>query len=72
MSEDTLLREDARAHHRLVGLVLLSMGALGVILGAASIFAGPAARVDGEAMVITALLIGAVGAWQQRVAASAR
>ena len=72
MSEDTLLGDDARAHHRLVGTVLLSMGALGVLLGGVFILAGPVARVDGGAMVVTALVIGAVGAWQQRTAATVR
>lgn len=66
MSGAELARAAAVAHHRLVGVVLVAMGGVGVTLGAGFHLAGNVEHVDGPAMIVTALLLGAAGGWQLR------
>lgn len=72
MSGGELALAATLAHQRLVGAVLLSMGAVGVVVGGGFYLTGPAEHVDGGAMVLTGLVLGAAGAWQRRASAAAR
>jgi len=55
---------DAVAHHRLVGVVLVGLGALGVVVGGALVFGADGGAVDERGMVVTGLVLCAAGGWQ--------